>query len=152
LNTNKNAALANAKDYSLFGFTKVQSVENYDLGRENPDGIEVNIGLNNTGALVYEAIVPFTALFNQSGAVNAPGRDIAIGLVIDDVPGEQGQRGGRGGGVSIGGGLGFGSFGSAGGLGLSIGTGALGGGRGRQGTALKQTKIWKEFTLAKAHN
>ena len=150
LNTNKNITLANAKDYSIFGFMKVKSVENYDLGKENPDGIEVNIGLSGSGALVYEAIVPYTALFNQGGAVNAPGRNIAVGILIDDIPDTQGQRGGRGGGLSFGGGVGLGSFGSGAGLGLSIGTGALGGGN-RQGRNLKQIKIWKEIELAKIH-
>jgi hypothetical protein len=150
LNTNKNSAIANAKDYSLFGFMQVQSVGNYDIGKENAAGIEVNIGLNNSGALVYEAAVPFTALFNQSGAVNAPGRNIAVGFVIDDIPSEQGRgNGGRGGGISFGGGFGLGGFGSGGGMGLSIGTGALGGGGRQGGGGLKQTRIWKEVVLAK---
>ncbi len=144
--SNLNIALSNVRDYSLFGFTKANSVENFDLDRENPEGIRVAIGLNpSTNALVYEAMVPFTSIFNQSGAVNAPGRNIAVGFVLDEIPSEQGS-GGNGSGVSIGGGLGFGSFGSGGGIGLSIGTGALGGGRRGK---LKQTKIWKEVVLAK---
>ncbi len=147
LNSNINIALSNARDYSIFGFTNAKTVENYDLGKANPDGIEVGIGLNASNAIVYEAKLPFTAIFNQSGAVNAPGRNIAVGFVLDEIPSEQAARNGRGGGVSVGGGFGFGSFGSGGGIGISIGTGALGG--GGRGGKLKQSKIWKELVLAK---
>lgn len=147
LNSNLNIALSNARDYSIFGFTNAKTVENYDIEKRNPDGIEVAIGLNSSNAIVYEAMIPFTAIYNQSGAVNAPGRSIAIGFVLEEIPSEQAARNGGGSGISVGGGLGFGSFGSGGGLGISIGTGALGGG-GRNGR-LKQNKVWKEIVLAK---
>lgn len=148
LSNNINIALSNVKDYSLFGFTTVKTVENYDYGRENPEHIEVGIGLNSSHALVYEAAIPFSAVYNESGAINAPGRSIAIGFVLDVAPSQQGRGNGRGSGISFGGGFGLGSFGSGGGMGLSIGTGALGGGR-QGGGALKQDKIWREIVLAK---
>ncbi len=146
---NKHIALSNAQDYSLFGFNTVKTVENYDYGKENAEGIEVSVGLNPSGELVYEAAVPFTALFNRNSAVNQGGKSLAVGFLIDPVPVDPASRGSRGSGVSIGGGLGFGSFGSGGGIGISIGSGALGMG-GRQ-KALKPSKIWQEIILVKTH-
>lgn len=147
LQQNKQVALAAVQDYSLFGFPDIKTPENFDYGKSNPMGIQLAIGLNTTGALVYEAAIPLNSILSKAAALN-PGRaSIALGLVLENVPGQPGS-GGRGGGLSIGGGLGFGSFGSGGGLGLSIGTGSLGriGGGNRQG---KPTKLWKELMLSR---
>lgn len=147
LQQNKQVALAAVQDYSLFGFPVIKTPENFDYGKSNPVGIQLAIGLNATGALVYEAAIPLTSFLSNTAALN-PGRgSIALGLVLENVPGQPGT-GGRGGGLSIGGGLGLGSFGSGGGVGLSIGTGSLGriGGGNRQG---KPTKIWKEMILSR---
>jgi len=148
LQQNKQVALAAVQDYSLFGFPDIKTPENFDYGKSNPVGVQLAIGLNATGALVYEAAIPLTSFLTKAAALN-PGRaSIALGFVLENVPGQPGS-GGRGGGLSIGGGLGFGSFGSGGGVGLSIGTGSLGriGGGNRQG---KPTKIWKEMMLSRA--
>ena len=148
LQQNKQVALASVQDYSLFGFPDLKTPENFDYGKSNPLGVQLAIGLNATGALVYEAAIPLTSFLNKAAVLN-PGRaSIALGFVLENVPGQPGS-GGRGGGLSIGGGLGFGSFGSGGGVGLSIGTGSLGriGGGNRQG---KSTKIWKEMMLSRA--
>lgn len=147
LQQNKQVALAAVQDYSLFGFPDLKTPENFDYGKSNPVGIQLAIGLNATGALVYEAAIPLASFLSKAAALN-PGRaSIAMGLVLENVPGQPGS-GGRGGGLSIGGGLGFGSFGSGGGVGLSIGTGSLGriGGGNRQG---KPTKLWKEVMLSR---
>lgn len=148
LQQNKQVALAAVQDYSLFGFPDIKTPENFDYGKSNPVGVQLAIGLNATGALVYEAAIPLTSFLTKAAALN-PGRaSIALGFVLENVPGQPGS-GGRSGGLSIGGGLGFGSFGSGGGVGLSIGTGSLGriGGGNRQG---KPTKIWKEMMLSRA--
>lgn len=146
LQQNKQVALAAVQDYSLFGFPDIKTPENFDYGKSNPVGVQLAIGLNATGALVYEAAIPLTSFLSKTAALN-PGRaSIALGFVLENVPGQPGS-GSRGGGLSIGGGLGFGSFGSGGGVGLSIGTGNLGriGGGNRQG---KPTKLWKEMLLS----
>jgi hypothetical protein len=75
-------------------------------------------------------------------------RTIALGFVLESLPEQGGSRGGRGGGVSIGGGIGMGSFGSGGGIGLSLGSGALGSIGGRKQP--KPAKIWQELLLARA--
>ncbi len=148
-NNNKHIAISNAQDYSLFGFNTVKSLENYDYGKENKEGIEVSVGLNAAGELVYEAAVPFSALFNRNSSVNQGGRSLSVGFVIDPVPADPSGRGGRRGpGVSVGGGFGFGGYGSGGGIGISIGTGGLGMG-GRQKMP-KPLKIWREVVLSRA--
>jgi hypothetical protein len=147
LGDNKTIALSNAQDYSLFGFSTVKTVENFDYGKSNPEGIELGIGFSNAGGFVYEAVVPLTALYNHGFTAYPAGRSIAICFQIEDLPPTSGQRNSRSGGLSIGGGIGFGSFGMGSGMGLSIGTGALGGG-GRRSP--KQTKIWQELVFVKA--
>ncbi|WP_026769866.1 hypothetical protein [Asinibacterium sp. OR53] len=147
-NNNKHIALNNAQDYSLFGFNTVKSLENYDYGKENKEGIQVSVGFNAAGELVYETAVPFTALFNRNSAVNQGGRSLSVGFIIDPIPTDPAARGGRRGpGVAVGGGFGFGGYGSGGGIGISIGTGGFGGGRQRMP---KSTRVWREIILAKA--
>ncbi len=149
-NNNRHIALNNAQDYSLFGFNTVKSLENYDYGKENKEGIQVSVGMNATGELIYEAVIPFSALFNRGSAVNQGGRSLSVGFVIDPVPVDPSARGGRRGpGIGIGGGFGFGSFGSGGGLGISIGTGG-GLGRGGRQRMSESTRVWREIILAKA--
>ncbi|MBI2282332.1 MAG: hypothetical protein HYU71_01330 [Bacteroidetes bacterium] len=147
LQQNKRVAIGSVEDYSLFGFNGIKTPENFDYGKPNAEGIQLGIGLNTAGALVYEAAIPLASFLNKSALTN-PGRStIAVGLVLETLPDQPGSRGG-GGGLSIGGGFGFGSFGRSSGVGLSIGSGSLAriGGGGRQG---KATRIWKEVQLAK---
>lgn len=150
LQQNKHVALDAVQDYSLFGFHEIKTPANFDYGKKNADGIELGIGLNTTNELVYEAMVPLSAFLSRIEIVNLNRKSIAIGFMLDNIPGQSNGRGGGGGGISIGGGLGLGSFGSGGGMGLSIGSGSLGrigGGGNRLG---KPTKFWKEVLLAKA--
>jgi len=143
---NKHVALDAVQDYSLFGFNTIKTQQNFDYGKANAEGIEVGIGLNNAGELVYKAMVPLSAFLNKSDISNAGRKSFTIGFVLEPLPPQSGSRGG-GGGVSIGGGIGMGSFGSGGGIGVSIGSGALGrigGGRNN-----RQVKIWREIMLAK---
>lgn len=146
LQQNKKVALGAVEDYSLFGFNNTKTPENFDYGKPNTEGIQLGIGLNTAGALIYEAAIPLSSFLNKAAAANVGRSTIAVGLVIENVPGQPGSRGG--GGLSIGGGIGLGSFGSGGGVGLSIGSGSLGriGGGGKQG---KATKIWNEVQLAR---
>lgn len=149
LQQNKQVALDNVQDYSLFGFREVKTQANFDYGKRNPAGIELGIGLNESGAVVYEAAIPFTAFMSDAELRSTLRRMVAIGFVLDQVPEQQMQRRGGGGGVSIGGGLGFGSFGMGSGMGISIGTGSLGrigGGNSRQA---RPAKFWRELQLAR---
>lgn len=145
LQADKHIALSNVGDYSLFGFKQVKTPSNYDYGKPNPEEIQVAVGLNAANALVYEAKIPLRAFMNTAQIITPSRKTIAVEFVMEDIPGEQAARN-RGGGVSIGGGLGFGSFGTGGGLGLSIGTDALGNiGRKKP----KQIKQWTTITLSK---
>jgi hypothetical protein len=151
----KKIMLAEIKDYTLLGFNKNKAVENYDYGKISDEGVDVRIDFNTSGELIYEALVPFSAVFAKSSTHNYGGRNLTVGFYIDGLlpqqgQGRQGRRGG-GGGISIGGGLGMGSFGGGGGMGLSIGSGSLGriGGGGRDQQLYKLSKIWKEVSLAK---
>ena len=143
---NKHVALDAVQDYSLFGFHDIKTPENFDYGKKNAAGIELGIGLNSVNELVYEAMIPLRSFLNRVEIININRKSIAVGFLLDNIPG---QSNGRGGGLSIGGGLGFGSFGSGGGMGISIGSGSLGriGGGNRQG---KPSKFWKELLLARA--
>ena len=150
LQQNKHVALDAVQDYSLFGFHEIKTPENFDYGKRNAAGIELGIGLNNANELVYEAMVPLSSFLNRVEIINLSRKSIAVGFILDNVPGQSNGRSGGGGGLSIGGGLGFGSFGSGGGMGISIGSGSLGrigGGGNRPG---KPTKFWKELLLARA--
>ncbi len=146
LQQNKHVAIQAVQDYSLFGFRQIKTPGNFDYGKQNPEGIELGIGLNEQGAVVYEAAIPLSSFLTDAEMRNPGRKNIALGFSLDNVPEQAGER--RGGGLSIGGGLGFGSFGTGGGVGLSIGTGSLGriGGGNRNG---KPSRIWKEVVLAR---
>lgn len=145
LQQDKHIALNAVEDYSLFGFREIKTPANYDFGKSNPEGIELGIGLNSSNELVYEAMIPLSSFLNRNELINLNRKNFAIGFVLENIPGQNGSRGG--GGVSIGGGMGLGSFGGGGGFGVSIGSGALAniGGR-KQG---KPAKIWREFLFTK---
>ena len=144
LQQNKHVALSAVQDYALFGFRQVKAPENFDYGKINGEGIELGIGLNASNALVYEVMVPLNSFLTKNELSTGSRRSLAIGLVLESIPGQSGSGGG---GLSIGGGIGMGSFGSGGGVGLSIGTGALANiGGGKKG---KPVKIWKELLLAR---
>jgi len=147
---NKQQSLEDLKEYALFGFDKENPVQYFPCGKGNGSGVEVSIDINRNGELVYEAKLPFAAIYPSNTNPLNSRKSIAVGIFLEGVvprPGE--RRGGGGGGVSIGGGMGMGSFGSGGGLGLSIGTGSLariGGGRSSMD---KQTRIWQVVDLAR---
>ncbi len=146
---NKRVALNAVEDYSLFGFHDIKTTDNFDYGKKNPEGIELGIGINSTGELVYEAMIPLASFLNKNEMNTINRKTIAVEMMIENLPDQPGSQRSGGGGISIGGGLGFGSFGSGGGLGVSIGSGSLGrigGGNNRNG---KPTKIWNEFMFAR---
>lgn len=137
LQNDKRMALQQVGDYMLFGFAAVKTPQAFDYPQANPEGIELGIGMNASGALLYEAKVPLSS-------IRVGRNSFAVGLYIEPLPGAAGGRGG--GGLSIGGGLGFGSFGSGGGVGLSIGSGSLGRIGGRKNG--KPVKMWQELRLS----
>jgi hypothetical protein len=145
LQQNIHIALSEVGDYSLFGFPDIKTPENFDYGKPNPLGIELGIGLSASNELVYEAKLPLASVMSKNEWLNPGRKNVAVGLVIETVPGESARRGG--GGVSIGGGFGMGSFGSGSGIGISIGSGSLANIGGRKKD--KPVKIWKEILLAR---
>ena len=149
LQQNKRVALNAVEDYSLFGFHEIKTPENFDYGKRNPEGVELGIGINSGGELVYEALVPLASFLSKNEIAALNRKSVAVEMVIDNLPDQPGSQRSGGGGISIGGGLGFGSFGSGGGIGLSIGSGSLGrigGGGNKNG---KPTRIWNEFMFAR---
>jgi hypothetical protein len=149
----KNSLEDDLASYSLYGFKKDETVQNFDSGQSNEEGIEIKIGFNNTGDLIYEALVPLSSIYPQNSSANFTGKSLAVGLYIEGLPPSEGMHRGGGGGspVSVGGGFGMGSFGSGGGIGLSINPGAFGrgGGRGADKQLYEQTQIWQVLPLAR---
>jgi hypothetical protein len=139
--------------YTLYGFNKDTTVQNFDAGDGNEEGILVRIGFNSISELVYEAMIPLTAIYPENTSHNYAGKSFAVGIYVEGLPpGEGGGR--RGGGrspVSFGGGFGMGSFGSGGGIGMSLSPGAFGGRGGRNGDSqlYEQTQIWQVVSMAR---
>ncbi|NCI49699.1 hypothetical protein GWC95_07185 [Sediminibacterium roseum] len=146
LQQDKHIALNAVADYSLFGFKQVKTPENFDYGKPNTEGIELAIGLNPSNVLVYEAMIPLRSFLNVNEINTLSRRTVSIGFVVEDIPGQAGSRGG-GGGFSIGGGIGLGSFGRGGGIGVSIGSDALANIGGRKKG--KPVKKWNTVTFGK---
>jgi hypothetical protein len=149
---NKPITLDDLKQYSLYGF-KSESIEDFDYGQSNDEGVLVRIDFNRDGDLIYEASIPLGTIYPQNTSHNFAGKSLAVGIFIEGLPPNAAVRqdGGGGGGVSIGGGLGVGSFGSGGGVGLSIGTGSLGRIGGKQHQLYELSKTWQVMPLARGH-
>ncbi|HEX9511094.1 MAG TPA: hypothetical protein VF939_11480 [Puia sp.] len=145
----KGITLDDLKEYSLYGF-KSESIENYEYGQTNEEGVLVRIDYNKDGDLIYEVSVPLSTVYPQNTSHNFAGKTVAVGIFIEGLPPNTAVRqDGGGGGVSIGGGLGVGSYGSGGGVGLSIGTGSLGRIGGKERQLYQLSKIWQVMPLAR---
>jgi hypothetical protein len=151
---NKPVTLGDKKFYTLYGFIKDSSIQNYTYGDSNSEGVVVRMDYNNAGDLIYEAAIPLKTLYPQHNPASSyAAKSLAVGIFIEGLPASahiprQGG-GGPGVGVGVGGGLGFGGFGSGGGIGLSIGTGAIGGGGRRNNRQLfDEAQIWQVVQLA----
>ncbi|HWK03251.1 MAG TPA: hypothetical protein VNS58_06450 [Puia sp.] len=146
----KGITLDDLKDYSLYSF-KNESIENYEYGQSNEEGVQVRIDYNKEGDLIYEASVPLSSIYPQNTSHNFAGKTVAVGIFIEGLPPDAHVRqDGGGGGVSIGGGLGVGSFGSGGGVGLSIGTGSLGRIGGKDKQLYQLSRIWQVMPLGRS--
>lgn len=138
--------------YTLYGFKKDETVQNYDSGQPNEEGVEVRIGFNTLGELIYEAKIPLAAIYPQNSSANFTGKTIAVGWFVEGLPPTEGGRRGGGGGspVSVGGGIGMGSFGSGGGIGLSFSPGGFGrGGQNGDRQLYEETQLWRVVALAR---
>jgi len=155
---NKRVTLDDLKDYSLYGFKKTDTLENYAYGEKSDEGVEVQMNYNASGELIYEASVPFSAIFPKNSGTAYLNKSIAVGFFVEGLPPTPGSRHSGGGSpISIGGGVGMGmglggGFGG-GGLGLSIGSGSFGRGGGRNGDRqmYEQGKVWQVVSLARPH-
>jgi hypothetical protein len=139
LEQDKNIALRGVEDYSLFGFRTIRAPETFAYGQANVEGVEVAINMSSSKELIYEAKIPLNSFLTRAAVVNLSRNSFAVGFVLESMPAQPGN-----GGVSVGGGVGFGSFGG-GSVGLSIGTGAIGDLFRKK---LKPVKIWKEFSFS----
>lgn len=139
LEQDKNIALRGVEDYSLFGFRTIRAPETFAYGQPNAEGVEVAISMSSSKELIYEAKIPLNSFLTRAAMVNLNRKNFAVGFVLETMPAQPGN-----GGVSVGGGVGFGSFGG-GSVGLSIGTGAIGDLFRKK---LKPVKIWKEFIFS----
>ncbi|MDP4151508.1 MAG: hypothetical protein Q8938_07900 [Bacteroidota bacterium] len=137
--------------YTLYGFRRDETVQNFDSGQANNEGVALKIGFNKAGDLVYEASVPLSSIYPRNTTHNFAGKSLAIGIFIEGLPpNEGGGRRGGGSGVEFGGGVGMGTFGSGVGMGLSFSPGAMGGrGRGADRQLYQQTQIWHILPLAR---
>jgi len=147
-------SLQDVKSYELYGFSRENPIEHYDLGQDNNEGIKVALNYNATGELIYESMIPLKNVFPRNNQHYYQGKDIAVGIFIEGIPAPRGGRGGgiggSGVGVGVGGGMGFGGLGGSGvGLGLSLGRSFGGGGGGGNGASYKPKKIWQVVTLNK---
>ena len=151
---NKPITLADKKYYTLYGFNKDSTIQNFTYGDSNAAGVVMRMDYNNTGDLIYEAAIPLKTLYPQHNPSSSyAAQSVAVGIYIQGLPpsAHVPREGGGGGGpaIGVGGGLGFGSFGSGAGLGLSIGSGAFGGGGRRNNKQLfDETQIWQVVELA----
>jgi len=154
---NKPFSKDDLKDYSLFGFSRDEPIQTFELGQENPEGIQVKLNVNGSGELIYEALVPLNAVFFPGKAIRKDarfwaGRNLAVGFFTEGLPPRPGDNpGGGGGGISIGGGFSTGTFGNGGGIGIGIGTGSLGRIGGRNRHAYKPGKVWQVVALSRQH-
>jgi hypothetical protein len=139
LEQDKNISLRGVEDYSLFGFRTIRAPETFGYGQPNAEGVEVAINISSSKELIYEAKIPLNSFLTRAMMVSLNRKSFAVGFVLESMPAQPGN-----GGVSVGGGVGFGSFGG-GSVGLSIGTGAIGDLFRKK---LKPVKIWKEFTFS----
>jgi hypothetical protein len=150
---NKPVTLEDKKDYALYGFTK-DSTGNYAYGDDgNPQGVRMRMDFSNEGDLIYEAALPLATLYpNHNPSSSYAANSVAVGIFIEGLPPDtRVPRGGGGGGpeIGVGGGLEFGSFGSGGGIGISIGTGSVIGGGGGRKQLFKPTQAWQVVQLAR---
>jgi hypothetical protein len=139
LEQDKNIALRGVEDYSLFGFRTIRAPETFAYEQPNSEGVEVAINMSSSKELIYEAKIPLNSFLTRAAMANLSRNSFAVGFVLESMPAQTGN-----GGVSVGGGVGFGSFGG-GSVGLSIGTGAIGDLFRKK---LKPVKIWKEFLFS----
>jgi hypothetical protein len=142
---NRSAKLDDADEYELYGFSLDEPIQHYSYDQENKEGVQVRMNYNQAGELVYEAKIPLKAVYPKLS--HYTNRELAVGIFIEGIPAPPGSGGGGGSAVSIGGAVGFGSFGSGGAVGLSIGTGALGRSGGGKGSPYRPRKIWHVMTI-----
>lgn len=146
-------ALAEARDFSLQGFKGCNGA--YLISQNNNCGIDVKIGLNSVGELIWEAVVPFRSFYKDAIAKEDLGKTISICFEINalkqsdmaSAPGNGGrggarQLGGRGGGMQGGGGM-------SGRGGMGGGRPGMGGGNSEDKMQLfEKTTSWEKIRLA----
>lgn len=150
----KMEAIENASDYTLSGFKKCNG-NNLSINQANSCGIQVKIGVNDFNELVWEAAIPFTALYGRKMTVVDTHKPISICFDLKGLKQVAGGTNGSGHGGGMGGGMRGGGMGGGGGM--RGGGGRMGGGnRGSnnpQAATERQklfepTKTWVKTTLA----
>jgi hypothetical protein len=121
-------------DMSLIGFSKCDGP--VKVNSTNGCGIVVRMNTDSWNELIWEAAIPFTALYNGAAAAHTGGKTVSICLEAGamPMPARDGQGGGHGGGGGMGGGMhGGGMHGGMGGGGMGMGMGGGGGHHGGGG-------------------
>jgi hypothetical protein len=143
-------AIENARDYTLSGFKKCNG--GLLINQANSCGIKVKMGVNEFNELVWEAAIPFTALYGRKITVVDTHKPISVCFDIKGLKQAAGSNSARGGGMGggmRGGGMGGGMRGGGGrmGGGGNSGTNNPGGAADRQ-KLFEPTKTWVKTTLA----
>ena len=152
----KMEAIENARDYTLSGFKKCNG--SLSINQANSCGIQVKMGVNDFNELVWEAAIPFTALYGRKITVVDTHKPISICFDIKGLKQAAGANGGGRGrsGSGMGGGMRGGGMGGGGGMhggGGRMGGGGNHGSNNAAGNADRQklfepTKTWVKTTLA----
>jgi hypothetical protein len=140
-----------ANQLSLEGFANCTG--GYTLKQTIPCGIKVSTRLDEYNELVWEAVVPFKAIYNKDKITAADfGRPISVCFAVKGFKRTEPKNNGGGDNNSGGGGMNTG-MGTAGANSSMHGGGGKGGGRGGQTESPLQhlyenTKTWKHFGIA----
>jgi len=129
----KNKFLNGYKEMELSGFKPPINGMN---PIQSSFGIIASINWDTIGIMTYEAVIPFKTFYKDSISASDSIKLMGISIVLNALPGQQGDDGGHGGGREGGGAEGMGGSGGIGGNGMGgggMGSGGIGGGGMRGG-------------------
>jgi hypothetical protein len=137
--------ISSAGDFSLMGFNGCDG--SYSVSQKNSCDIQVKIGMNKNGELVWEAAVPFKSFPNAAISKARTGQAIGIDFEINALQkfdkSSMAQGGGQGGGVGGGhGGMGGGRRGGGG-----PGGGMGGSGSDDRSRLFEITETWTKISM-----
>ncbi|HXS37183.1 MAG TPA: hypothetical protein VN721_10820 [Flavipsychrobacter sp.] len=143
-------ALDEATQLTLQGFKGCQG--GYSVIQKNDCGIMVKIGIDEYNELIWEAAIPFKALYGKDSIDKADiGKPVSICYAIKGLKkpaGANSNNGNHSGGADIGShGMGGGGMGEGGGMHRG-GSMSRGGSNSQSDNLFESTKTWRQFGLA----